>query len=111
MYLVSEAQALKHACMRFGLRLSRITLQGVKDFFDICDLFLGDLMLGDPEKILSPAKVLSNFIQANRGATARATLPTGESASRQQDPAMFAYHCTHVAAYPHRASSHSLRAI
>ena len=55
-------------------------------------------MLGDPEKILSPAKVLSNFIQANRGATARATLPTGESASRQPELAMLAYHCTCAAA-------------
>ena len=43
MYLVSEAQAVKRACTRFELRLSRITLQGVKDFFDIYDLFWGDL--------------------------------------------------------------------
>ena len=64
-------------------------------------------MLGDPEKILSPAKVLSNFIQANRGATARATLPTGESASRQPELAMLAYHCTRVAGYAHHPSSQS----
>ena len=53
MYLTSEAQAVKHACTRFGLRLSRITPQGVKDFFHICDLFLKDLMLRDRQKTLS----------------------------------------------------------
>ena len=84
MYLVSEAQALKHACMPFGLRLSRITLQGVKNFFHICDLFSKDLMLEDRKKILSLAKVLSNFIQANRGATASAT--SARPTSRRENP-------------------------
>ena len=64
-------------------------------------------MLGDRKKILSLAKVLGNFIQANRGATARATLPTGESASRQPELAMLAYHCTRVAGYAHHPSSQS----
>mgnify|MGYP005620194775 CR=1 FL=1 len=73
-------------------------------------------MLGDRKKILSLAKVLGNFIQAKRSATvsttsARPTPPTGESAYRQPELAMFAHHCTHAANYPHRASSHSLRAI
>ena len=60
MYLVSEAQAIKHACTPFGLRLSRITLQGVKNFFHICDLFSEAPMFMERQKTLPLKKVLSS---------------------------------------------------
>ena len=93
MYLTSEAQALKHACTRFGLRLSRITPQGVKDFFHVCDLFLGDLMLRDRKETFSLVHVLSSFIQADRAATARAT-------SRRENPDLDSrsQQCSHTTA-------------
>ena len=93
MYLTSEAQAVKHACTRFGLRLSRITPQGVKDFFHVCDLFLGDLMLRDRKETFSLVHVLSSFIQADRAATARAT-------SRRENPDLDSrsQQCSHTTA-------------